>query len=132
MISFTLPVLLLQAFNPPLQKVLFGAVIQPSVCKDAHDRGALLFPAVCKGSTYPTNFSSAKQTDYIITKGTHVREQLQGDCVKRYIPFTVKVGLLPPKTCIGEAKPALFRGSKLCPICLLSFPYTLLVFSYSL
>lgn len=126
MISFTLPVLLLQAFNPPLQKVLFGAVTQPSVCKDARDRGALLFPAVCKGPTYPTNFSSAKQTGYIITKGTHVREQLQGDCVM------VKAGLLPPKTCVGEAKPALLRGSKLWPICLLSFPYTLLVFSYSL
>lgn len=61
-----------------------------------------------------------------------VREQLQGDRVKGYVLFMVKVGLLQLRTCDREAKPALASESKSWPLSLLSFPYSLLAFSYTL
>lgn len=89
-------------------------------------------PSAREGPACHANFSSAKQTDELNTKGTQVREQLQGDGAKRYILFVVKVGLPPTKTCLRETKSVLVIGSKFWTICLSSFPYMLLVFSYSL
>lgn len=89
-------------------------------------------PSAREGPACHTNFSSAKQTGEMNTKGTRVREQLQGDRAKRCILFMVKVGLPPTKTCLRETKSVLVIGSKFWPICLLSYPYMLSVFSYSL